>query len=230
MPIWVPDELRLDVPAVLRGQGADPEIVLKRRPALGDVAERALELAQPLLAPQSLYRWEEVKEFRHQQIVLADGHKLSGELIAAHLAQAEKVLLLLCTVGGALEDYSTQLATEDMVLSLAVDGVGSAAVEALANAACAAFESQMEREGLKSSIPLSPGMLGWSVSEGQPQIFKALDHSQIGVTLNSSALMHPRKSLSMVMGFGRNMQIAGSSCDFCAMRETCRYRDHYPEA
>jgi hypothetical protein len=39
--------------------------------------------------------------------------------------------------------------------------------------------------------------------------------------------MVPRKSLTMVMGIGAELQSAGKTCDFCAMRETCRYQDHY---
>jgi hypothetical protein len=105
--------------------------------------------------------------------------------------------------------------------------VGSAAVEALANAACKHFEVQANALGLKSSIPISPGMVGWPVDEGQPEIFAILEPAQVNVSLSEHGLMTPRKSLTMVMGFGTEMQTSGKTCDYCAMRETCRYQDHY---
>ena len=70
-------------------------------------------------------------------------------------------------------------------------------------------------------------MIGWPVNEGQPQIFNILDDPQMNVRLTEYGLMMPRKSLSMVQGFGKDMKIIGRTCDYCAMRETCRYQDHY---
>jgi hypothetical protein len=39
--------------------------------------------------------------------------------------------------------------------------------------------------------------------------------------------MIPRKSLSMVVGLGSDMERSGRACDYCSMQETCRYQDHY---
>jgi hypothetical protein len=135
--------------------------------------------------------------------------------------------LILCTVGEDLETHAGAVSRDDIVYGLALDGVGSAAVEALANAACKHFEDQAQENGLQSSIPISPGMVGWSVDVGQPEIFTILEPEQINVSLTEYGLMMPRKSLTMVLGFGQTMQTDGRTCDFCAMRETCRYQDHY---
>jgi hypothetical protein len=40
-------------------------------------------------------------------------------------------------------------------------------------------------------------------------------------------MMVPRKSISMVLGFGADLTSTGRACDFCNMRETCHYQDHY---
>jgi hypothetical protein len=45
------------------------------------------------------------------------------------------------------------------------------------------------------------------------------------VTLNDSFLMIPRKSISMVLGIGSIPFTAGRPCDFCGLRETCRYQN-----
>jgi len=114
-----------------------------------------------------------------------------------------------------------------MVYALALDGAGSASVEALANAACLYFENQAAKEGLQASIPFSPGMVDWTVADGQPQIFDLLGEAGTIVNLTSSYIMIPRKSLTMVMGFGASLKSSGKTCDFCIMRGTCRYQDHY---
>ena len=230
MPIWDSRQMDLDIDAVLRGQGAEPGVIRKRNPQLVDIAQRALEEANPLLEPRTIFQDLEVEKFRHEQLLLDGGSRLTGKLITEHLGPAMRVIVILCTIGEALEEYATRMASEDIVYSLALDGVGSAAVELLANIACRYFEEQALESGMQTSIPLSPGMMGWSVEVGQPEVFKILQPSQVGVRLSEFGLMIPRKSLTMVLGLGETMKTGGRTCDYCAMRETCRYQDHYDPA
>jgi hypothetical protein len=220
-------DLVLDEDAVLRGQGADPAIIRERSPRLVQTAARALETGRSLLRPQVTLSHHEVKAVRHERITLTSGGFLSGAMIAQHLGPAQKIIILVCTIGTALDDLISEVTDQDMVYALALDGVGSAAVEALANEACRLLEVEAAQEGFQASIPLSPGMIGWSVDQGQPQIFTLIDGEEIGVTLNDYYIMTPRKSLSMVIGLGPDMGYKGKVCDFCAMRDTCRYQDHY---
>jgi len=229
MPLLTTPEIMIDEDAVLRGQGADPQIIRQRNSRLLEVSRRALEEGTAFLEPRVLYQKLKVEAVQHERVVLENGKKLSGSLITNHLGPAEYVVLLLCTVGHGADEYISAVMEEDILLGLAMDGVGSAAVEALANAACKHFEDLAAEEGCQSSIPLSPGMLGWDVGRGQPEIFSILDAAQIGVHLSDQAIMTPRKSLSMVLGFGTEMKLAGKTCDYCAMKETCRYKDHYEE-
>ena len=227
MPIWEPVDLKFDADAVLRGQGADPEIIRKRSSHLVEKAERALETGIPLLTPQVIYLDLSVGALHHQRLILEGNVILSGELVSKHLGLAEKVTLFLCTIGNALENYATLISKDDIVYGLALDGVGSAAVEALANAACKFFETQAAGQNLYSFTPISPGMLGWSVNVGQPEIFSILKPEQINVSLSKHGLIEPRKSLTMALGFGSTRQAVGRTCDYCVMRETCRYQDQY---
>ena len=73
-------------------------------------------------------------------------------------------------------------------------------------------------------------MVGWSVEEGQPQIFSLLDSSQVEVRLTDSAIMLPLKSLSLVLGMGPGLNRQGTTCDFCAMREVCKYQSDYAQS
>ncbi len=230
MSITTDWEFLLDEDAVIRGQGADPAIVRERSPRLIQKANQALEEGRSLLRPQVVYSRHEVKALRHERITLAGGGFLGGALIAKHLSPARQVIILVCTIGTALDELISEVSKQDMVYALALDGVGSAAVEALANEVCRRLEVEAAKDGLHASIPLSPGMVGWTVDEGQPQIFNLIDAEAIGVSLNDHYIMTPRKTLSMVLGIGSDLGYQGKVCDFCAMRDTCRYQDHYDPA
>jgi hypothetical protein len=224
MPVLENLKLQIDADAVLRGQGADPAVLRARRPALVKLAEQAIQEGLPLVTPRVIYKTFEIRDVRHDLLKFAGGGQLSGKFITQHLAQTCQVHMLLCSIGSSLERFADQKWSSSSVYSLALDGVGSAAVEALANAACRFLEEQALELGWKSSIPLSPGMVDWSVEAAQPQIFQLLKQEPLEVSLNSSLIMVPRKSLSMVVGIGPDMSITGRTCDYCNLRDVCRYK------
>ena len=219
--------LNIDADSVLRGQGADPAIIRQRKPRLVQIAERAAAEGSTLIEPAVIYRTMPVASLRHERVTLNGGSQLTGALLAQHLAPAQQLTLIVCTIGPALEQRVSSLMWNDPSFALALDGFGSVAAEALGVAICSQLEEAAQRDGLHTSIPLSPGMIGWSVDVGQPQIFSLVDAEQIGVTLNDNAQMIPHKSTSMVLGASTAPFSEGRTCDFCALRETCRYQDHY---
>jgi hypothetical protein len=225
MPLLTNFHLQLTVDQVLRAQGADPASIRSRSPRLVEAAAKALEEGLPLLQPQALYRRLSVEALRHRRVYLSEGAYLEGELIAQHLAPAREIIAALCTVGADLEEYASAMMASAGVQALALEGVASAAVEALANELCSRIETEAASQGWQCTVPLSPGMTGWSVEEGQPQIFRLLDSTRIGVTLTSSYVMVPRKSLTMVIGVGPELLQGATTCDFCNMRDTCQYRE-----
>ncbi len=174
-----------------------------------------------------VYQEYTVAGVQHQHLLLEGGERLQSSLLARQLAPATKVIVLLATIGDGLEERVSKIWDADMVYALALDGAGSGAVEALANAACQYFEKKALGEGLQASIPFSPGMVDWSVADGQPQIFNLLGEAGSIVSLTPSFIMIPRKSLTMVMGLGANLDSSGRTCDFCSMRATCRYQEQY---
>lgn len=219
-------QLAIDADRVLRGQGADPEVIRQRRPRLVDIAQRAVDEGSTLIEPAAIYRTFAVESLRHERLSLVGGGRLSGALITQHLAAAEQVALIAATIGHRLEQRVAEMMPIDPSYAFALDGFGSAAAEALGAAACIFIEEQAARNHQCTSMPLNPGLIGWPVDVGQPEIFQLLDGGLIGLTLNDSAQMIPRKSVSMVLGLSRSRFTEGRPCDFCALRETCRYQDH----
>jgi hypothetical protein len=218
--------LDIDADMVLRGQGADPAIIRARQPRLVELAERAVQEGAALIEPAVVYRFVPIEAVKHERLILVEGTPLTGTLIAQQLAPAHYVALMVCTVGAAIDERIAAIMPRDPAYALALDGYGSAAAEALGVEVCARMEQDAIRSSHCTSVPLNPGMVGWPVEIGQPQIFSNVDAAAIGVTLNDSALMIPRKSVSLVLGFAPTPFDVGTPCDFCALRNTCRYQRH----
>ena len=219
-------QLNIDADMVLRGQGADPAVIRARKPRLAEIAEQAVQEGAAVIEPRAAYRFLQIEAMRHERLILTDGVPLVGSLIAQHLSPARYIAVIVCTIGAAIDDLISTRMVRDPTLALALDGFGSAAAETLGTALCAHLEQAAARVGHCTSVPISPGMIGWPVDIGQPQIFSNLDAEAIGVTLNESAQMIPRKSTSLVLGFAPTPFEAGTPCDFCALRGTCRYQHH----
>ena len=217
-------QLSIDAAMVLRGQGADPAVIRARKPRLLEIAERALQEGQTLIEPAAVYRFKQVETMRHERLIFTEGVPITGTLIAQQLSPARYIALMVCTVGSAIDERISALMPRDPAYALALDGFGSAAAEALGVELCARLEQNAAQAGHCTSIPISPGMQGWPVDVGQPQIFSNLDTTAIDVTLNESGQMIPRKSTSMVLGFAPTPFASGTPCDFCALRGTCRYQ------
>ncbi|MEW6094328.1 MAG: hypothetical protein AB1531_10225 [Chloroflexota bacterium] len=229
MELWTDFIFTLSLDDILRGEGADPsassgqrpEQVRKKRPALVRAASTAGHLGFTKLQPVAVIQDARVIEHRHEQISLEDGKKLTGTLVTRHLAGAERVAAAVCTIGPELEKLAA--AQEDFVLALALDGLGNAAVEAVAQQVCQRLAEQAQAAGLEAGTPLSPGEPDWPAEVGQPQIFSLADPARAGVRLTEGGMMVPKKSVSFILGIGQNMEKA-DACELCSMNERCRYR------
>lgn len=219
---WQDFDLKIALDDVLRGQGADPEIVRTRRPALIQAAERALAEGGRRLRPVALVRELDVVELRHERLILADGSALTGQLVARHLGGSMRIAAALCTIGFALEIEVTRTMGENPILALALDGLGNAAVELIGQEVCSRIGGWAETKGLQASTPLSPGSPGWPVEIGQPQIFSLLETSQAGIQITAGGMMYPQKSISFVVGIGTGVSQT-EPCELCSLKDVCRY-------
>jgi len=217
---------KISVEDVLRSQGADPNLIKTRSPRLLEVARRALNETQHLLKPQIIQKKVSIQSLCHERIELGDNYVLSSLLLAKHLKGAHSIHFVACTVGPSIDECVTREMEKDIVYGLAIDGLGSAAVETLANHVCHTIEEEATSLDLTTTAPLSPGMIDWPVEEGQPAIFDVLQPQQIGLRLTPQCIMSPRKSLTMLIGVGHDLNTSKRTCDYCAMQDRCRYKAH----
>jgi hypothetical protein len=220
-----PEDLGLTIDWILQGQGADPAAIRARRPYLVSLAERALHEGLSFLHPKCVVRILPVESLKHERLIFNQSSYLAGPAIGQHLAGAREVAVMVYTVGPQIEERIQAEFEQDAPFALALDGLANAAVDTLGNLVYQHLQQTAAGKGWQLSIFLSPGLQGWSVEQGQPQIFNLIDATQIGVRPNDSWLMIPRKSTSAVVGFGPDLVPAqGPPCEYCALNETCRYQ------
>ena len=213
--------------SIIRGQGADPELIRKRRPALVKAAESALSEGRSLIQPAILLRCIPVKEVRHGQI-LVDGGKIWGEDIFSALAGSEYIAVAAVTIGNKLEDRITEILKDDPVLAMGLDGLANSTVDWLSTWVFDYIEEEAVKQGFKVTLPYSPGMKNWSVDVGQPQIFQLLEPDPQVIRLNPSFSLIPRKSSTLIAGIGKNVEKSGKSpCQFCSMFEICNFKHDF---
>jgi hypothetical protein len=154
---------------------------------------------------------------------------------------ARALVLGLVTVGADLEDAAAaRLAHGEATAALVLEACGSAAVEEAADRfgaviaraldpnVCADGDAAGAGEPSGHVAPIgcrvSPGYARWSLPS-QRALFSRLPHAAIGVRLESSCLMVPRKSISFAMWLGADPHPAAglSGCPRCALAG-CAYR------
>lgn len=217
-------ELNIDTDQVLLAQGMDPEVIRGRTPILVEMAEQALAQSKDLIFPKVSVREFDVTSHYDNTLMLSGGGKLAGDLMPKILDSAEKVVVALCTIGSRFEKPIADSFKNDMVYGLALNGVAAAATLLLSDEVARYYKDRADRDGLKTTLALNPGMIGWPVKEGQKQIFALLTPEEIGVSLTSNSFLNPENSLTMVMGIGRNVVSRGNSCTFCTMQKNCKYQ------
>jgi hypothetical protein len=210
----------------LKAQGGDPARIRARRSSALQVAERALELSGPLLHPAVAWRFLPVVGLRHESLLLEGSCRLTGSLVVENLAAAKEVVAVVCTLGPELEERASAFFSEDPALAVALDTVGSVALQRLAHCVREALPLLMGRADWQVGVALSPGA-GWALETGQRQLFALVDAGLIGVHLSPNSLMLPKKSTSFIVGAGSDMTSAGSPCDLCDLGENCRFRQFY---
>jgi len=140
--------LEISVDMVLRGQGANPNKIRARNPRLVRMAERALDEGMSLIVPQLAFRRFPVRFVRDESVRLDFGGELRGLAVAQCLASSESVVLAVATIGEKLERRIAKVTRGDLLLGMALDGFGTAALEVLTVAAQRHFAGLAAGEGL----------------------------------------------------------------------------------
>jgi cobalamin-dependent methionine synthase I len=138
-----------------------------------------------------------------------------GKIIERQLRGSEAYTLFICTSGAEYEAYQQRLkAEDDMVRVFIADALGSVIAEKTADQMELAVQENINKLGWHHTNRFSPGYCGWHVSQ-QQLLFPLFEGNTCGVTLTDSSLMVPIKSVSGIMGIGKEVRKLEYTCGLC---------------
>jgi hypothetical protein len=216
-----------DRASVLEAQGI-PRSAKVSEHVLG-LADRSIERYAELVRPRGTVAEITPEEFA--PIYRGEGVNADRTPVEEIYPRAEHLALFAVTLGEAIsEEVSALFRQNEPAEAYALDAVASERADAAAKLLARQYLddlTQAGRVGASSRVlPYSPGYCGWHVT-GQRRLFDRLKPQSIGVTLNSSCLMQPLKSVSGVLMVGpASSHDFHNDYDFCALCSTyqCRSR------
>ena len=138
-----------------------------------------------------------------------------GHIILRQLRNSEAYALFVCTAGVEYEAFQQRLKKEgDMVRVFIADALGSVIAEKCADEMELTLQESIDKLGWHHTNRFSPGYCGWNVSE-QQRLFPLFDGHTCGITLTESSLMVPIKSVSGIIGLGREVRRLDYTCGLC---------------
>ena len=142
-----------------------------------------------------------------------------GNIILRQLRGSEAYALFICTAGVAYEAYQQRLKERgDMVRVFIADALGSVIAEKCADQMEKALQESIDKLGWKHTNRFSPGYCGWHVSQ-QQLLFPLFQGHTCGVMLTDSSLMVPIKSVSGIIGLGKDVRHLDYTCGLCDFKQ-----------
>ena len=184
----------------------------------GDCSEikRLVEIAQPLITGRAVYRVCYIDE-KLEDAVTINGVRLTSRVLRKNLDNVGRVFPYAVTIGNQLEGKISEC--KDLLEKYYLDTIGNIALAKTRKCLEDRLRSGYAIDGMSF---MSPGSLkDWPIEE-QRNLFSILGDTEtsIGVRLNESLLMIPRKSVS---GIYFPTEITFYSCQLCH-RERCEGR------
>ena len=178
--------------------------------------QKAEELLRASAQPRAVWR-----ELPLEALPLAE----SGQDLARHLQGCENAVLLAVTLGSGTDRLLQRLSATELPAAVAADAAASTLIEQL----CDEIEGELRREyqarGLYITGRYSPGYGDCPLA--LQSVFAAyLDTGRkIGLTVGSSGLLLPRKSVTAILGISQK-PVTGyrAGCAHCVLQKTCQYR------
>jgi hypothetical protein len=184
---------------------------------VSDMIRQSIQISQAQIHPKGGFVLIPVVEIIPEQgmVVLQNQSFKVGRRIAFQLKNAEYLAIFVGTIGAGVEKLSDKYFRDrDMLEGYIYNLIGSEAAESVAELIHNHVKNMAEEKDLKITNRFSPGYCNWDVAE-QFKLFQLFDGQFADVTLTESALMHPVKSVSGIIGIGKHVVFKDYSCEQC---------------
>lgn len=186
--------------------------------------DKATELIKKIAMPKIIYRVSDII-FENGLSLSATNFKPLGNDIAALLKDCKKAVLFAATIGNLFETELRKAQITDMAFAVILDSCANSAIENV----CDNFQNHIrlswEKEGMFLTERFSPGYGDMPITQ-QKEFCMVLDTARkIGVTVSSSGLLVPTKSVTAIIGISENPQPKRiKSCENCTAFANCKFR------
>jgi hypothetical protein len=155
-------------------------------------------------------------------VLRAGGEALDALRLVPKSGQLTAVAVGICTLGPALERRATALFAERrMSLALALDKLGNELLFALSRRVQDRIVIEALKAGLTAAGELRAGDPGLPLA-AQTAVHRLAGADTIGVSVTQGQVLHPLKSMSMVLGIGIDLPpVRWSRCDDCPSAPKC---------
>jgi len=221
-------KLELDKEEILRYQGYSRKKVKEPNQNILRITEEEINRGYSLFKPQGIYSLIKIKgSVLEGRINLESGLIFRfAKSIIKQLKGASHLLVGVVTIGDLLEKKVSELFSQgEYPRALALDVIGTVAVEDFSRKVRKLARQDVIEQGFKTSKHFSPGYSGWEVSQ-QEIVFKSIPSDNIGVRLSKGFMMSPQKSLSWVIGAGKEIIVSSEEEDKCkdCQSKYCNYK------
>ena len=221
-------KLNIDRGEVLRYQGYSKKKVKKPNQNILRITEEEINRGYDLFKPQGIYSLIKIMCFTSEGRINLENELVFrfSKSIINQLKGASHLLVGVVTIGDFLEKKVSELFSQgEYPRALALDAVGTVAVEDFSREVRKLARQEVKEQGFKTSRHFSPGYGGWEVSQ-QDIIFKSIPADNIGVRLTKGYMMLPQKSLSWAIGAGKKIIISSKEDDNCenCQSKYCNYK------
>jgi hypothetical protein len=194
---------------------------------IAEIIDHWVEEARHLAAPRAIYLVHPVTKLDRRRLCVqtAFGVTEFNGAIGEFLGNSHSVAVFIATAGPALERRaSVLLQNGDSLGAVILNAVGAERAEAAEAVVIDQLRGEAQGVGLAPTLPYSPGYCGMALTE-QQKLFSLFDGEYIGVELTSDCLMQPIKSVSGLIGLGREDDVAtlSSPCERCELKN-CNMR------
>ena len=157
-------------------------------------------------------------------IISIENQKLNvGKQICGYMKGADQIALFVCTAGSIFTEITSQYNSKGEYLEAFItDAIGSLTVEKAMDNIQEKLEKSEREARVNISNRYSPGYCNWALS-GQKLLFELIGNNPIKVSLTDSCLMTPIKSVSGIIGIGKEVKKREYGCLVCNNTE-CIYR------
>ena len=168
--------------------------------------EAACQDARLLAYPKGIWQIYDY-DCQKQEIQADPPCIIQGEKIGQHLSGCEKVILLSVTVGESIEETVTRrFAAGEYSSSVLLDAAATTAVEQIADNMEKVIRQKVAAKGYGMRWRFSPGYGDWPI-EQQPELIRLSHAEKIGISLSSSMMLIPRKSITAIIGLYKENKI-----------------------